>query len=170
MHNFVYLVERRSQEFSCEHNFGRGACSLPTRLGCASDWCHIFPANRDYHCRFLSMEGRKHAKRPSSRNSVAWKRVLPTAAAAEIGRKTHARVAMKGFPADAPVRQLFRAVEHRAESEMRPPLLCVIFVLVSVPVFQWFVSFTHNTSLPYRVRCKQYFLMIFRTVCCVSAI
>jgi len=124
MHNFVYLVERRSQEFSCEHNFGRGACSPPPPIGCASDWCHIFPANRDYHCRFLSMEGRKHAKRPSSRNSVAWKRVLPTAAAAEIGRKTHARVAMKGFPADAPVRQLFRAVEHRAESEMRPPLLC----------------------------------------------
>ena len=148
MHNFVYLAERRSQEFSCEHNFGRGACC---------NWCHIFPAIRDYHCRVLSMEGREHTKRPSSRNSVAWKRVLPTAAAAEIGRKTHARVAMKGFPVDAPVRQLFRAVEHRAESEMRPPLLCVIFVLVSVPVFLCFVSFTHNTSRPYRVRCIQYF-------------
>jgi len=97
------------------------------------------------------MEGRK---RPSSRNSVAWKRVLPTAAAAaEIGRKTHARVAMKGFPVDAPVRQLFRAVEHRAESEMRPPLLCDFrsSFSSSFPVVRQF------HTLPYRVRCKQYF-------------
>jgi len=26
MHNFVYLAQRRSQEFSCELNFGGGAC------------------------------------------------------------------------------------------------------------------------------------------------
>jgi len=32
MHNFVYLAQRRSQEFSCEPNF-RGA---PLPLGCAS--------------------------------------------------------------------------------------------------------------------------------------
>jgi len=33
MHNFVYLAQRRSQEFSCEPNFG-GACPRP--LGCAT--------------------------------------------------------------------------------------------------------------------------------------
>ena len=26
MHNFVYLAQRRSQEFSCEPNFGGGGC------------------------------------------------------------------------------------------------------------------------------------------------
>jgi len=31
MHNFVYLAQRRSQEFSCERNFGGGAC-LPLPL------------------------------------------------------------------------------------------------------------------------------------------
>ena len=29
MHNFVYLAQRRSQEFSCEPNFGEGACPRP---------------------------------------------------------------------------------------------------------------------------------------------
>ena len=33
MHNFVYLAQRRSQEFSCEPNFGVGRASP---LGCAS--------------------------------------------------------------------------------------------------------------------------------------
>jgi len=40
----VYLAQRRSQEFSCEPNFGRGNSvhyrypPLPAPLGCASDW------------------------------------------------------------------------------------------------------------------------------------
>ena len=34
MHNFVYLAERRSQEFYCEPNFGRGE-GVPPPLGCA---------------------------------------------------------------------------------------------------------------------------------------
>ena len=33
MHNFVYLAQRRSQEFSCEPNFG-----VPLPLGCVSDY------------------------------------------------------------------------------------------------------------------------------------
>jgi len=33
MHNFVYLAQWRSQEFSCEPNFGGGGCSP---LGCTS--------------------------------------------------------------------------------------------------------------------------------------
>jgi len=33
MHNFVYLAQRRSQEFSCEPNFGGGRAPPP---GCAS--------------------------------------------------------------------------------------------------------------------------------------
>jgi len=32
MHNFVYLAQRRSQEFSCEPNFRRGACPPPRLL------------------------------------------------------------------------------------------------------------------------------------------
>ena len=35
MHNFVYLAQRRSQEFSCEPNFGGGACPAPPP-GCAT--------------------------------------------------------------------------------------------------------------------------------------
>ena len=36
MHNFVYLAQRRSQEFSCEPNFGEGRALRPLPLGCAS--------------------------------------------------------------------------------------------------------------------------------------
>jgi len=38
MHDFVYLAQRRSQEFSCEPNF-EGMGRAPTPLGCASDTC-----------------------------------------------------------------------------------------------------------------------------------
>ena len=38
MHNFVYLAQRRSQEFSCEPNFGKGVPRPP--LGCASEMSH----------------------------------------------------------------------------------------------------------------------------------
>ena len=34
MHNFVYLVQRRSQEFSCEPNFGRGGGVPPWLRQC----------------------------------------------------------------------------------------------------------------------------------------
>ena len=36
MHNFVYLAQRRSQEFSCEPNFGGGG-RAHAPLGCASE-------------------------------------------------------------------------------------------------------------------------------------
>ena len=37
MHNFVYLAQKRSQEFSCEPNFGGGGVPTePSPLGCAS--------------------------------------------------------------------------------------------------------------------------------------
>ena len=39
MHNFVYLAQRRSQEFSCEPNFG--GKGVPP-LGCASDYLQKF--------------------------------------------------------------------------------------------------------------------------------
>jgi len=41
MHNFVYLAQRRSQEFSCEPNFGGGHAPSP---GCASDLRDKIPA------------------------------------------------------------------------------------------------------------------------------
>jgi len=37
MHNFVYLAQRRSQEFSCKNNFFGGEGRAPAPLGCASD-------------------------------------------------------------------------------------------------------------------------------------
>jgi len=38
MHNFVYLAQLRSQEFSCELNFGGGGgFPPPPPLGCASE-------------------------------------------------------------------------------------------------------------------------------------
>ena len=42
MHNFVYLAQRRSQEFFCERNFG-GACPRPPLLAapltnCRPQW------------------------------------------------------------------------------------------------------------------------------------
>ena len=36
MHNFVYLAQKRSQEFSCEPNFGGGRAHRALPLGCAS--------------------------------------------------------------------------------------------------------------------------------------
>ena len=36
MHNFVYLAKRRSQEFSCEPNFGGGVCRPPGPPGCTT--------------------------------------------------------------------------------------------------------------------------------------
>jgi len=37
MHNFVYLAQRRSQEFSCEPNFGGGGVTL------APSWLRQWP-------------------------------------------------------------------------------------------------------------------------------
>jgi len=36
MHNFVYLAQRRSQEFSCEPNFA--GATPPRPPGCATEW------------------------------------------------------------------------------------------------------------------------------------
>ena len=44
MYNFVYLAQRRSQEFSCEPNFGGGASPFDPLPGCASDLEEQFSA------------------------------------------------------------------------------------------------------------------------------
>ena len=44
MHNFVYLAQRRSQEFSCEPNYGGGRAPRPS--GCAS----VYRIRQVGHC------------------------------------------------------------------------------------------------------------------------
>ena len=45
MHNFVYLAQRRSQKFSCEPNFGGGACPRPPPLAAPVSRLVILEAN-----------------------------------------------------------------------------------------------------------------------------
>jgi len=67
MHNFVYLAQRRSQEFSCEPNFGGGGVpplAAPLAAAAAAVNCfHAAFARRGRHKTALSLIRTRHMPR-----------------------------------------------------------------------------------------------------------
>jgi len=71
MHNFVYFIQRRSQKFSCEPNFGGGGRAPRPSFPLAAPLVH-----RDYLLKLLRRQGLPDAQLSVIANAVIISRLL----------------------------------------------------------------------------------------------